>query len=152
MARAALENRRGLERKLSARVPRTWPGADFARMLPVLARSAESGWSARLVVYSEERVLIGDAGFHGPPDGTGTVEIGYSIVPEYRGRGFAFEAAEALVAYAFTHPRVRRVTAECLHDNQPSLKILRKLGMLRVGHASETLRFEIRARDLPDLT
>ena len=109
---------------------------------------ADTGWSARLLIHGEKRVLIGDAGFHGPPDGKGAVEIGYSIVPEYRGRGFAFEAAQALVAHALAHPRVRRVTARCLHDNYPSLKVLQKLGMRQVGRAGEALRFEVRRQGL----
>jgi RimJ/RimL family protein N-acetyltransferase len=34
------------------------------------------------------------------------VEIGYAVVPEARGNGYATEAANALVAYAFEDPRV----------------------------------------------
>jgi ribosomal-protein-alanine N-acetyltransferase len=89
LARVALEDRAKLGLMLEARVPITWPGADFARMLEHLAEGGEraSLWAeqTRLIVHEEDRTLIGETGFHGPPDRSGTVEVGYSIVPDYRG-------------------------------------------------------------------
>ncbi len=150
LARAALEDRARLERMLAARVPETWPGADFARMLPRLARGVEAASPGaeptRLIVHTAEGVLIGETGFHGPPDGSGTVEVGYSIAPEYRGRGFAFEATHALIDRAFDRPGIQRIVAACLDDNLASIKVLEKLGMRRTGSAGVTLRFELRKR------
>ena len=150
LARAALEDRAKLGRMLGAHVPETWPGADFARILPRLARSAEQvspgAEPTRLVVHAADGALIGETGFHGPPDGSGTVEVGYSIVPAYRGRGLASEATRALIQHALSRPDIRRIIAECLDDNPASLKVLEKLGMRRVGRAGGTLRFELRGR------
>jgi ribosomal-protein-alanine N-acetyltransferase len=148
LARAALENRQKLGRRLGGRVPQTWPGADFARMLPRLAEGAEEDVPGadptRLVLHAEDGTLIGETGFHGPPDELGTVEVGYSIVPAYRGRGLASEATRALIQHVLARPDVRRITAECLDDNAASVRVLEKLGMRRVGHAGGTLRFELR--------
>jgi ribosomal-protein-alanine N-acetyltransferase len=148
LARAALDDRLEFERMLGARVPKTWPGADFARMLPRLAEGFEWDHSGaeptRLVVGSADATLVGETGFHGPPDEAGTVEVGYSIVPAYRGLGFATEATRALIQHALVRPAVRCVTAECHEDNAPSLRVLEKLGMRRTGSAGDTLRFEIR--------
>ncbi|HEX2181736.1 MAG TPA: GNAT family N-acetyltransferase [Rubrobacteraceae bacterium] len=147
LARAALEDRARLGRMIGARVPETWPGADFARMLPRIAEGVEqtSSWAepTRLAVHAADETLIGETGFHGPPDGSGTVEVGYSIVPAYRGRGFATEATRALIRASLARPEVRRITAECLDDNLASLRVLEKLGMRRVGSAGGTLRFEM---------
>ena len=143
LARAALEDREGLERALGARVPPEWPGADFARMLPRIARASAAPFT-RLIIHGDDRTVIGESGFHGPPDGTGAVEIGYSIIPEYRGRGLASEAAQSLIEEAFTNPGVNRVVAECLDDNAPSLRVLEKLGMRRSGSAGGSVRFELR--------
>jgi RimJ/RimL family protein N-acetyltransferase len=150
LARAALEDRARLERMLGVHVPQAWPGADFARMLPRLARGAELASPAaeptRLIVHERDRILIGETGFHGPPDGSGTVEVGYSIMPAYRGQGFASEARRALIDRAFDRPGIRRIVAECLDDNVASIKVLEKLGMRRTGSVGETLRFELRKR------
>jgi RimJ/RimL family protein N-acetyltransferase len=147
LARAALENKAQLRRLLGARVPETWPGADFAVMLPRIVRGSEEASSraepTRLVVHAADGTLIGETGFDGPPDGSGTVEVGYSIVPAYRGRGFAAEATRALIQHALARPGIRWIIAEGLDDNVASIKMLEKLGMRCVGRAGGTLRFEI---------
>jgi [ribosomal protein S5]-alanine N-acetyltransferase len=148
LARLALEDRARLGRVIGARVPETWPGADFLRMLPRIAEGVEETSSGaeptRLVVHVADETLIGETGFHGPPDASGTVEVGYSILPAYRGRGFATEATRALIRAALARPEVRRITAECLDDNHASLRVLEKLELRRVGSAGGTLRFELR--------
>ena len=150
LARAALEDRAKLGRMLAARVPETWPGADFARMLPRLARGVEAASPGaeptRLIVHTTDGVLVGETGFHGPPDGSGTVEVGYSIIPAYRGQGFASEATRALIDRALSRPGIHRIVAECLDDNLASIKVLEKLGMRRTGSVGERLRFELRKR------
>jgi ribosomal-protein-alanine N-acetyltransferase len=80
LARAALEDRAQLGQMLGAHVPQTWPGVDFARMLPRIARGSEHASSGaeptRLIVHTTDQTLIGETGFHGPPDESGTVEVG----------------------------------------------------------------------------
>ena len=146
LARAALRSREDLRRLLGARVPGVWPGADFARMLPRIAGGSEKGSAAgptRLIVHAADGVLAGETGFHGPPDASGTVEVGYSVVPGYRGRGIAAEATGALIEHAFASPAVRRVVAGCLEGNDASRKVLEKLGMQHTGSSGEVLRFEL---------
>ncbi|HEX2741238.1 MAG TPA: GNAT family protein [Rubrobacter sp.] len=147
LVRLALEDRKELGSELQARVPSSWPGADFARMLPRLADGPDDSSVAaptRLIVHAADRAVIGEAGFHGPPDRTGTVEIGYSIVPERRGQGFASEATQALIEATFYIPGIRRIIAECLEDNGASLRVLEKLGMRRTRPAGGTVHFELR--------
>ena len=148
LALAAMEDRAKLERMLEAHVPEAWPGADFATMLPRIARGGEQtspgAETTHLIIHTADRTTIGETGFHGPPDRSGTVEVGYSIVPGYRGRGFAYEATRTLIERAFERPGIRRITAECLDYNVASLKVLEKVGMRHVSSAGETLRFELR--------
>jgi ribosomal-protein-alanine N-acetyltransferase len=150
LARAALEDRAQLGQMLGVHVPQTWPGADFARMLPSIARGSEraspEAEPTRLIVHTTDRTIIGETGFHGPPDGSGTVEVGYSIIPAYRGQGFASEATRALIDRALFRPGIRRIVATCLDDNLASLKVLEKLGMRRMDSAGRTLRFDLRKR------
>jgi ribosomal-protein-alanine N-acetyltransferase len=131
LARAALEDKAQLGRILGARVPETRPGADFAIMLSRIAgdqRRLHREPSPPASSSTRRMALIGETGFHGPPDGPGTVEVGYSIVPAYRGRGFAAEATRALIQHALARPGIRRIIAECLDDNVASIGMLEKLG------------------------
>ena len=93
---------------------------------------AASDWIVCAVV-NEDDVVVGHAGFHGPPDELGDVEVGYTVVPEHRGRGWAKAALGALLARADTEPSVRRVVATVAPDNAPSLAIVRAAGFVHVG-------------------
>src|SRR5437899_87551 len=63
----------------------------------------------------------------------GGVEIAYSIVPAFQGRGYATEAAQALVAYAFGSGRVRLVRAQTAPRANASTRVLTKCGFNLVG-------------------
>ena len=58
-----------------------------------------------MIILRETGEVIGDIGFHGPPDQAGTVEIGYGIVEQYRGRGLAGESAVAICGLAWSGRR-----------------------------------------------
>jgi ribosomal-protein-alanine N-acetyltransferase len=139
IADAALSDRRRLEELVGARLSDEWPNPDFKEALSfirvdVRKNRTYSRWS-RLVVHDADNVVIGDAGFKSLPGRRGSVELGYGIVPEYRNQGFAFEAARALVEWAWRDSRVKHITAESLIDNLPSRRVLEKLGMEITGEA-----------------
>ncbi|TMI95424.1 MAG: GNAT family N-acetyltransferase, partial [Bacillati bacterium ANGP1] len=85
------------------------------------------------VVHREGGSVIGSAGFKGPPDSTGIVEVAYGIVPSFQGRGYATEAAAALVAFAFASGRVRLVRAHTWPEANASTRVLLKCGFRHVG-------------------
>lgn len=85
------------------------------------------------VVDRESRSIIGSAGFKGPPDPVGVVEIAYGIVPGSEGRGYATEAASALVEFAFANVQVRLVRAHTLPIRNASTRVLEKCGFRHVG-------------------
>jgi ribosomal-protein-alanine N-acetyltransferase len=96
-------------------------------------QSAEPWRHGFAVIIREGSLIIGSAGFKGPPDEEGAVEIAYGIVPAHQGRGYATEAAAALVAFAFGDPRVRLVRAHTLPAPSASTRVLTKCGFARVG-------------------
>src|SRR5947207_10912214 len=53
------------------------------------------------LVHREKGILVGKAGFKGPPGADGVVEIAYGVERDHQRRGYATEAAEALANYAF---------------------------------------------------
>jgi GNAT superfamily N-acetyltransferase len=78
-------------------------------------------------------VAVGHAGFHGPPDEAGMVEIGYVVVPEYRRRGYARAALTELLRRAAADPSVSVVRATVAPDNVASLATLAPFGFTHVG-------------------
>lgn len=90
-------------------------------------------WLVRAVVAMPERVVVGHAGFHGPPDARGMVEIGYTILPEHRRRGYARAAVATLLDEAAVAPGVEVVRASISPDNAGSLAVIRPFGLAQVG-------------------
>jgi RimJ/RimL family protein N-acetyltransferase len=78
-------------------------------------------------------VVIGMCGFAGPPDSDGAAEIAYSIAPSYQGKGYATEAAIALVEFASANENVRTARAYTLPENNASTGVLEKCGFKKVG-------------------
>lgn len=148
LTRAALRDRAELARLLGGDVPDDWPGPEMASYLPTYARQVEReperGEWVRLALRTADRALIGDMGFHGPPDAAGTVEIGYRTAPAYRRQGYTSEGVRVLIAWAFGRPEVRRIVAECAPDNAGSIRILEQAGLRRVGTRGAMLRWELR--------
>jgi RimJ/RimL family protein N-acetyltransferase len=105
-------------------------------------------------VVDDQRRVVGHAGFHGPPDKHGMVEVGYTVVPEQRGRGHGAAALRALLERATEDERIRTVRATVSPDNAPSLQIVRRAGFLQVGEQWDDedgleLVFERSVRDQP---
>lgn len=82
-----------------------------------------------LVKRRTDGCVIGDCGFHHPPDGRGVVEIGYGIADSVRDRGYATEAIEVLIGFALLQEGVRRVEAETTAANAASRRVLEKAGL-----------------------
>jgi RimJ/RimL family protein N-acetyltransferase len=85
------------------------------------------------VVDRESGSVIGGAGFKGPPDEAGMVEIAYGIVPGYQGRGYATEVAAALVAFALDTGKVRLIRAHTAPTPNASTRVLAKCGFQHIG-------------------
>lgn len=60
-------------------------------------------------------------------------ELGYWIIPDHHGNGYATEAAELCLDYAFDELGLHRVWARTHEDNEPSKRVLEKLGFQREG-------------------
>jgi len=87
----------------------------------------------QLAVCLPDGPLIGDIGVHFLGDGQ-QVEIGYTLSPEYQGRGYAAEAVRAVIAYLFSELGKHRVSASVDPENTKSVKLLEKLGFRKEAH------------------
>lgn len=110
LLRAALDGSVALAEALGAEVPESWPPEylDDAALTYTLDRLSEgpdqAGWWLHFVILEGEArpVLIGSAGYKGPPGPDGTVEIGYGIVADRRRQGYATEAPRVAARVAAT--------------------------------------------------
>jgi [ribosomal protein S5]-alanine N-acetyltransferase len=99
-------------------------------------RASTSGdpWTCGFaIVHRGSDAVIGSCGYKSPPSPDGLVEIAYGVDPGHQGRGYATEAARALVAYAFASGRVRSVRAHTRPGPNASTRVLAKCGFERVG-------------------
>ncbi|MFD1018046.1 GNAT family N-acetyltransferase [Thalassobacillus hwangdonensis] len=105
-----------------------WPHDGLRALLPLYAEQVEAdetsvGFGPWFIIDKHHQRIIGDIGFKGRPDQEGAVEIGYCIVPEERGAGYASEAVEYIVQWAFQNG-AKSVQAQCDRENIPSQKVL----------------------------
>jgi RimJ/RimL family protein N-acetyltransferase len=113
--------------------------ADKAEVSPdwlarVRASTGADPWTLGFaVVHRASATIIGSCGYKGPPDSDGVVELSYGINPDQRGKGYATEAAEALVIYAFGDSRVRVVRAHTFENANASTRVLTKCGFRYIG-------------------
>lgn len=97
----------------------------------VTAEPAMQVWVTYWLLIERETAFgVGLMGFKGVPDVDGAVEIGYGVDGGQWGRGFATEAARALVAWALSRPECRSVLAEVHLNNPASMRVLEKCGFV----------------------
>ncbi len=156
LLRAELAGPDVLAAALGTTVPPHWPPELYDRdaVLHSLAAAEASAhdpprWGSWYVVEpsadGQSDTLAGVCGFHGPPTGEGDVEVGYSLLPAFRGRGYATEAVRALASFAFADPAVRRVAAETLPHLGASIRVMERAGFAPADDPSspEVVRYEL---------
>jgi [ribosomal protein S5]-alanine N-acetyltransferase len=148
LKKAATNEKAKLAEMVGVRVPEHWPGRDLAEALPLLVADMEQDplgavWDG-IIIHKADEVIIGDMGFKGGPNEEGIVEIGYSIIPEYRTHGYATGMAHRLISWAFQEQGIKVIMAECLKDNIGSIKVLEKVGMRRLEPEGNMLKWELR--------
>jgi ribosomal-protein-alanine N-acetyltransferase len=111
--------------------------ADRAEVSPTwlerVRTASPSPWTHGFAVREDGTgALVGSCGYKGPPDSDGAVEIAYSVDAMYRGRGYAKEAAAALVEYALG-AGARVVRAHTRLEDGASAHVLAACGFERLG-------------------
>lgn len=90
-------------------------------------------WITGVIWDAERQVAVGRAGYHGPPDARGMVEVGYAVDPGFRRQGYARAALEALLDRAAREPDVRVVRVTMSPDNVASHGVVSQYGFIEVG-------------------
>jgi ribosomal-protein-alanine N-acetyltransferase len=119
-----------------------------AGLLEQYRRAQEQrGFSSWALTARGSGTVLGDVGF-GLYAPTGEPELGYTLGAAFWGRGYAFEAARACVAAAFSSLSCPRLLAKVQPENERSLRLAERLGMRPVetiaidGHPHLLLELE----------
>ena len=92
-------------------------------------------WYAMWMIEKTDGTHIGDLCFKGLEEKN--PEIGYGILDEFQGHGYATEAVTLAVEWAFSQPRVLAVEAETDPDNIASQRVVEKCGFKATGTIGE---------------
>ncbi len=98
-------------------------------------------WSQIAIAGASNGDLLGDIGLFVSADAT-EAEIGISLRRAAQGQGFAGESAHAAIALVFAHTAVDRVLGITDVRNQPSIRLLDRIGMRRIGEQDSMLKGE----------
>ncbi len=132
--RALVAGKPELARLLGVAVPEGWPEFPEAfAPAPEGVIPNPTRWNGYLFIDPAAATLIGNGGFHGPPNDFGEVEIGYEIADEFRNRGYATEAVRGFVQFAFSDAGVRTVVAHTLAEKNASNSVLARVGFQRAA-------------------
>jgi [ribosomal protein S5]-alanine N-acetyltransferase len=94
------------------------------------------------VVLRSDGLVIGRCGLGITDPDAAQAMLWYTLHPAEWGRGYATEAARALVGYGFRDLGMHRIWADCDPANPASWRVLEKLGMRREGHLRENARLK----------
>jgi len=129
------------ERLVGARMPPRWPNNELveraftASLDAIRAQPEVRLWGDRVLILPAPGGLarvVGSVVFHGRPD-DGIGEIAYGVEEASQGQGYATEAVAASLAWALAEPGVQAVQAATFAWHVPSLRVISKVGMSRVG-------------------
>jgi len=151
-----IAGRKFLAEALDVSVPESWPPDLYGPRamqysIMQLDDAAEQGWSFwYLVISADPGELAGICGFKGRPDASGSVEISYSMLRGFQCKGYATEAVNRLVGWAFSHHNVNEVCAETLPHLSQSIRVLEKNGFGFAGPGSESgvVRYAVKRTSL----
>ncbi len=99
------------------------------KMLPQIS---EKGYGNYCLVRQEDEVAVGICGLYQRP-GLAHTDLGFGLLPEHEGRGYAYEAAHRLLEAAHTDFGLTRIQAITAMKHEASQRILAKLGFRQKG-------------------
>ena len=125
-------SREQMERTIAAERDAELKKAYQEMLAGCLAHPEQWDWYAMWRIEQMDGTPIGDLCFKGLEPGKNP-EIGYGILEEYQGRGYATEAVKLALRWAFQQPGIFAVEAETEADNAASQRVLLKNGFRATG-------------------
>ncbi len=135
---------------LGAMMPQEWPEPEYRHVLAMRldelqADPALQPWLMRAMVDRASRAMVGNIGFHTAPApeylqpySPKAVELGFGVSESYRRRGYAREAAGAMMRWAHAQHGVTEFIVSIRPDNLASQALAAGLGFVKISsHVDE---------------
>lgn len=110
-----------------------WRSVWTRRRDQIVTDPACADWITGAIWDLDRELTVGRAGYHGPPDENGMVEVGYAVDPAFRRHGYARAALNALLERAAGESSVRTVRATISPDDVASRNLVLQHGFVHVG-------------------
>jgi [ribosomal protein S5]-alanine N-acetyltransferase len=133
---------------LNLKKGKSWPDNDVMETLPKIINNlamveAPTGFESWMIIKKETLEIIGDLGFKGFNYEAENIDIGYGIIKEERRKGYAEEAATAIIKWAFSNAIVKEITARCLADNTNSINLLTKFNFKELATKNGMIHWKL---------
>jgi [ribosomal protein S5]-alanine N-acetyltransferase len=143
LARADAGDHNRFSALIGADLPEAWPPEVMRDAQDFFARKLESGvppgwWHWYALLKGPGRpIVIGTAGFAGPPNSEGIVTLGYSVLDAFAGCGYATEMVMGILQWLAAAGGVKHVYATTFEQHHPSVRVLMRSGFVCKGVSSE---------------
>jgi [ribosomal protein S5]-alanine N-acetyltransferase len=122
---------------LNLRKGKSWPDADVLDTLPRIINNLKkvecpTGFESWIIIKKDTLEVIGDLGFKGFNNEDENIDLGYGIIKEERRKGYAEEAVNEIIKWAFSNEIIKEITANCLIENIGSINLLNKFNFRQV--------------------
>ncbi len=97
-----------------------------------LSSYEKHGFGPYLVSLKEDGTPIGSAGLY-KRDNLNFPDVGFAFLAEFGNKGYAFEAANAVMQFAAENLKTQTIVGIVLPENLSSIKLLKKLGLMEIG-------------------
>lgn len=134
--------------------PMTWAQTSESPLLPQTLAEYRARYEAPSTDTSApfavdvDAVLVGRAGLFSVDDLARHAEIGLSLLPEHRGKGYGRDVLRVLLDYGFRSRNLRRIHLQTLASNEPALRAYRAAGFVEEGRRREHAWVEGRYDDV----
>ena len=128
-----LMNSEGWLKNIGDRNIKTIENAEAYMQKNYLSSYEKHGFGPYLVSLKEDGLALGSAGLY-KRDNLEHPDIGFAFLAEYSGKGYAFEAAKAVMQFASETLKLKTIVGITIPENISSIKLLKKLGLSEVGN------------------
>jgi ribosomal-protein-alanine N-acetyltransferase len=125
-----------------------WPDADVLDTLPRIINNLNrvefpTGYESWMISKKDTLEVIGDLGFKGFNNEEENIDLGYGIIKEERRKGYAEEAVNEIINWAFSNEIIKEITANCLTENISSINLLYKFKFRQIKTENDMIYWNL---------